>query len=117
MVLTTTATAVSVTLPILKLSYKSIEAINAACADKKLPPAFNMPVSDRIINLSNVNIQGNPDYRFEGFGVDVGVPLKLSFWVHYKPNSPNHIAVGKILVPIQFGEVFDLPETLSQVIS
>ena len=37
-----------------------------------------------------------------------GLPPKLSFYVHYKKGQPEHVAVGKFLVPIAFGDVIKI---------
>lgn len=112
MVLGTAATALSIALPILKLSYVSIEKVNEACVEKNLPLAFDIKIPDEEGIVEEFEVQGNPDYRFEGFGLDVGIPLKLSFWIHYKPDSLDHVEVGKMLVPIRLSEVLNLPKIL-----
>ena len=76
------------------------EEINAACAALELPPALD-------INLEgDIRVSLNKEYRFEGFGVVIGFPPRMSFYVHYKPWSPEeHVAVGKFSVPIGFGDI------------
>ena len=113
MVLGTATTAISIALPILRFSHKAIEKVNKACDEKGLPPAFEIKLPDEEGSLEDIEVQGNPDYRFEGFGLDVGIPPQLSFWVHYKPGSPDHVEVGKILVPVRFSKVFDLSKILT----
>ena len=94
----TTNNTVDSLLAILANSRKTVEQINAACTAKGLPPAFVLGED------SAIALQGNPDYRFEGFGTDVvrvfPPKLALSFWVHYKPESPQHVEVGRFTVPI-----------------
>lgn len=64
--------------------------VNAACTEKHLPNAFN-------------GLKGNPDYRFEGFGVVFqGIQPELTFWVHYKPDSPNDVSLGRFEIPINY---------------
>lgn len=82
---------------VLANSNQTIDEINAACLAQGLPHAFTE--SD-----SPLEVDGNPDYRFEGFGIIVVRPLPpkfaLTFWVHYKPDSVNHVALGKFTMPI-----------------
>ena len=76
------------------------EEINAACAALGLPPALDISFEE------DVRISLNKEYRFEGFGVVIALPPKMSFYVHYKPWTPEaHVAVGKFLVPIGFGDI------------
>lgn len=112
MVLGTATAAIAIALPILKLSYESIEKVNDACAEKELPPAFEIKIRAEEGDLEALDVEGNPDYRFEGFGLDIGIPLKLSFWIHYRPDSPDHVEVGKILIPIRLSKVLNLPKIL-----
>ncbi|MEP0919772.1 hypothetical protein NC981_23380 [Leptolyngbya sp. DQ-M1] len=100
----TTATAlVDSLLSVLANSRQTIDEINAVCTAKELPPALKES------DTSAIGIVGNPDYRFEGFGVILVRPFPpkfaLSFWVHYKPESDQHIALGRFTVPIS---VFDV---------
>lgn len=88
-------------------SRKTIDEINQAGAAKGLPPAF--PIDN---SSSNPSIPGNPDYRFEGFGVIMGWPPKLSFYVHYKPGSPDHVELGRFTVPIGLGKLIQLNRLL-----
>lgn len=95
-----TATAIlDSLLSVLANSRQTVDEVNAACAAKGLPPAFNN-------SNSPLGIDGNSDYRFEGFGVIVVRPFPpkfaLSFWVHYKPGSPQHVELGRFTVPISF---------------
>lgn len=110
MVLGAATTAISIALPILRLSRESIDKVNQKCAEKGLPPAFEAKSSEG--DVLDLDINGNPDYRFEGFGLTVGIPIKLAFWIHYKPESPEHVSVGKILVPIQFSEILNVSKIL-----
>jgi hypothetical protein len=91
-------TVVDSLLTVLANSRQTIDEINRACSAKGLPPAF------KDSDTSLVGIVGNPDYRFEGFGVIVVRPFPpkfaLSFWVHYKPESTQHVSLGRFTVPI-----------------
>ena len=77
-------------------SRKVAEQVNQTCSAKGLPLAF--PANEN----GEFNIPGNPDYQFEGFGTVVGIPPQVSFWVHYKPNTSEHVALGQFTVPIGF---------------
>ncbi len=79
-------------------SRQTVEQINQACIDKGLPCAF--PIGDSGIP----QIPGNLDYRFEGFGLIAGFAPKFSFWVHYKPESPEHVELGRFTVKISFAK-------------
>lgn len=72
---------------------KTAEKVNKACAEKGLPPAFDIDLDDLKVNI-------NRDYRFEGFGIIVSFPPKVSFYVHYKPDSADHVALGKFTMPL-----------------
>ncbi|MEO1347880.1 MAG: hypothetical protein AAFW84_03640 [Cyanobacteria bacterium J06635_15] len=100
----TTSTSGVLALLMSKLARFQEEAteINAACAAKGLPPALDVSLD------GDIRIEANKAYQFAGFGVVVGLPPKLSFYVHYKPDSPDHVSVGKFLVPIRFGEIDDI---------
>ncbi len=87
-------------------SQKTVDQINQACAAKGLPPAFTMDGNGKPM------LPGNIDYRFEGFGVIIFLP-QLSFWVHYKPDSPQHIPLGRFTVPIGLGKLADLKRLLN----
>jgi hypothetical protein len=75
------------------------EEINAACEALGLPPALDIDLG------GDIRIRLDPVYRMEGFGVVVGLPPRLSFYMHYKKDSPDHVAVGKFSVPIAFGDI------------
>lgn len=107
MVVTSVGTILSILFETLASSQRTVEQINKACSNKELPPAF------LVDNQGNPDIPGNPDYRFEGFGIILGVPPKLSFYVHYKPDSPEHVALGKFTVPIGFAKLVDLNRLLA----
>lgn len=83
-------------------SHQTVDQINAACTAKGLSPAFQS--SD-----SSIGIAVNPDYRFEGFGVVVERPFPpkfaLAFWVHYKPESSQHLSLGRFTMPMSFLEL------------
>ena len=78
------------------------DEINAACAALGLPPALDINFED------DIRVRLDPVYKMEGFGVVLGLPPKLSFYVHYKKGSPEHVAVGKFLVPIGFGDIIKI---------
>ena len=103
----TTAIATTLTLLIatLKKAPKVAEQINQKCQQKGLPPAL-------IIQTEPFDIEGNPDYRFEGFGIVAGLTPKLSFWVHYKPDSPLHVEIGRFLVPFSILELANIETKL-----
>jgi len=70
--------------------------VNAACADHHLPNAFD-------------GLKGNPDYRFEGFGVAFqGIQPELTFWVHYKPGSLEHVSLDRFEIPINYSQALAL---------
>jgi hypothetical protein len=74
--------------------------VNQACTAKGLPPAFD-------------GLQGNTDYRFEGFGVAfIRFQPNLTFWVHYKPDSPQHVSLGKFEIPISYAQSLNLVANL-----
>jgi hypothetical protein len=75
-------------------SQEAMVQVNNACSEKGLPLAF--PISED----GKPSIPGNPEYRFEGFGAIIGIPPKMSFWVHYKPDSPEHVELGRFIVAI-----------------
>jgi hypothetical protein len=93
----TATTSLDSLLSALADSRQTVDEINAACVAKGLSPAF--PNSDLPIPIT-----ANPDYRFEGFGAIVERPFPpkfaLSFWVHYKPESPQPLALGRFTMPI-----------------
>lgn len=102
----TVATSITIVNSLLKAladSRQTIEQINAACTAKGLPPAL------KDSDTSPIGIVGDPDYRFEGFGVIVTRPFPpkfaLSFWVHYKPDSAQHVELGRFTVPISISDV------------
>ncbi|MBW4445276.1 MAG: hypothetical protein KME10_29725 [Plectolyngbya sp. WJT66-NPBG17] len=96
--MTVATTILDTLLSALANSRQTIDEINTACSTKGLPPAFQDS------DTSPVGIVGNPGYRFEGFGVIVVRPFPpkfaLSFWVHYRPGSTQHVALGRFTVPI-----------------
>ncbi len=113
-VVSTIATAISIALPILNLSREEIDKINAKCVAQGLPPAFEINSSADTNDLSHdFLVRGNPDYRFEGFGLVLGIPPKIQFWIHYKSGSPEHVSVGRHFIPLKFiSSAFNLPEVL-----
>ncbi|NEZ54219.1 N-acetylmuramidase family protein [Adonisia turfae] len=90
-------------------STKAVNSINSKASEKSLPPAFD---------LSNGNIKGNPDYRFEGFGVDFTgfLPPKprLTFYVHFKKGLPQHVSLGKFAVPLSLSALGNVGHILDE---
>ncbi|GAP94818.1 hypothetical protein [Leptolyngbya sp. NIES-2104] len=99
---------VATILTILANSHQTIDTINNTCTAKGLPPAlkFGADITD---------IEGNQDYRFEGFGLIAGLPPKLAFWVHYKPDSSDHVALGRFTMPISIGKLSEIQSLVGQV--
>ncbi|GAP94298.1 hypothetical protein [Leptolyngbya sp. NIES-2104] len=99
MTVVTTTAIVDNLLATLANSRQTVDQINAACTAKGLSPAFQG--SD-----SSIGIAMNPDYRLEGFGAIVERPFPpkfaLAFWVHYKPESSQHIPLGRFTMPMSF---------------
>lgn len=58
----------------------------------------------------------NPDYRLEGFGVVVERPFSpkfaLAFWVHYKPESSQHVPLEHFTMPMSFLDLLKFRSTL-----
>ena len=79
-----------------------IEEINHTSEALGLPPAIDLNFE------GDIQIGTNPDYRFEGFGIVFGLPPMMSFYVHYKPESPEHVELGRFLMPIRFGDLATL---------
>jgi hypothetical protein len=92
------ASLLDILLTALANSRKTLDQINQAAKQKGLPLPF--PPDEN----GEPQIPGNTDYRFEGLGLIVGLPPKISFWVHYKPGSPDHVALGRFTVPIELGK-------------
>ncbi len=90
----TVTTLVPILIALLKRTQSVIHEINQRCQSKNLPPAFE---------VSGLQIRGNSNYRFEGFGINL-VPLALTFWVHYKPGSADHVSLDKISIPITWSD-------------
>ncbi|MBD1845755.1 hypothetical protein H6F89_20565 [Cyanobacteria bacterium FACHB-63] len=99
---------VATVLSILANSHQTIDAINNACAATGLPPALK-------IGANPTDIEGNQDYRFEGFGLIAGVPPKCAFWVHYKPESAQHIPLGRFTMPVSIGKLSAIQSLIGQV--
>ncbi|MEM8643108.1 MAG: hypothetical protein AAGG51_30470 [Cyanobacteria bacterium P01_G01_bin.54] len=98
MTITTSAIGLKTLLDTLANSQATVDQINQICAEKDLPPVF-------LLNEQRVpDIPGNSDYRFEGFGAVIGLSPKLSFWVHYKPGTSEHVEIGRFTVPVGFGK-------------
>lgn len=99
---------VSTLVSLLLSSKKTIASINQECSNRNLPPAFYRA------NLGDGVISGNTDYRFDGFGIafdGVFPPRpKITFWVHYKPDSREHEQLGVFSIPISISQMnlFDL---------
>lgn len=84
--------------------YKALaEQINRVCNEKGCPPAFDIQLSPTP-ESDSVHIRASKEYRFEGFGFVFGFPPKMSFWVHYVPESGNRVEIGRFLVPIAFSD-------------
>ena len=95
---TPTIGAFTVMLPRASTYQQTASAINAACAHKQLPHAFEItPDTD---NHKNLRIVAHPAFRFEGFGLALGFRPKLSFQVRYQPDSDAHVELGRFLAPI-----------------
>lgn len=102
MVIAPAVLSMDVLLETLSNSRETVDRINKACAEKGLPPAFPADEED------TPQIPGNPDYRFAGLGLIVGLPPKFSFWVHYKPDSQEHVELGKFTISIGLGKFLSL---------
>lgn len=89
-------TAATSVISMLSSARQTVEEINQICTTKNLPLAFD---------LDDV-MKRNLDYRFEGFGLILGLPPKVSFWVHYKPGSPDHVVLGRFATSIAIGRLF-----------
>lgn len=98
---------VATVLSILAASRQTIDAINNACTAKGLPPALK-------IGANLTDIEGNQDYRFEGFGLIAGLPPKLAFWVHYKPDSSDHVALGRFTMPVSIGKLSEIQSLIGR---
>jgi hypothetical protein len=102
-VLSSSTVAVSTLGTLLLGSRKTISDINQECSKRGLSPAFYRT------NIGDGMIYGNPDYRFEGFGLafDSIMPPKpkITFWVHYKPSSHEHKEIGVFGIPISIGQM------------
>jgi hypothetical protein len=94
-----TSTAIAL-IPTLVLSARTrakevIKKVNQTCIDKKVPQAFEVGEIENAQNLDDIYFRCSPDFRFEGFGMDVGLPPKLTFWVWYKKGTPEGVEIGK----------------------
>jgi hypothetical protein len=89
-------------------SREAVDQINQACSGKGLPLAF--PIDES----GNPDIPGNPEFRFEGFGVDVGFQPKITFWIHYKFGTPEYVELGKFGVPVGFGKMLKFQRLLGK---
>ena len=99
MVATSVAGTLALLLTRLAKYQAEAEEINTACEALGLPPALDINFED------DIRVRLDPAYKMEGFGLVVGLPPKLAFYVHYKKGSSEHVAVGKFLVPIAFGDI------------
>lgn len=108
MTVTAASTVFNTVASILANSHQTIDDINKACAARGLPPALN--IGDRLTAIT-----GNPDYRFEGFGLVIGFPPKLSFWVHYQPESANSVEIGKFTMAISVGKLSQIRSLLGKL--
>lgn len=98
----TTSLAISAFSSLLAGYGRVVREINDKCHEKGLPPAF------LITSIGDGLIQGNDLYRFEGFGLSFAsiIPLKpqITFWVHYKSDSPEHQSLGVFGIPINLAQ-------------
>jgi hypothetical protein len=84
--------------------YKGVaDQINKACEEKGCPPAFDIQLSPTS-ESDSIHIRASEQYRFEGFGAVLGLPPKMSFWVHYLLEDGKTIEIGRFLVPIAFSD-------------
>ncbi|MEM9903615.1 MAG: hypothetical protein AAF921_01130 [Cyanobacteria bacterium P01_D01_bin.44] len=87
------------------VKYKNVaDQVNQACAEHSCPPAFDIQLSPDSED-DDIHIKASKEYRFEGFGLVLGWPLKMSFWVHYVPENADPIEMGRFLIPIGFGDI------------
>lgn len=104
----TAITGFSLLIKTLGNSKETIDEINQECANRGLPPAFT------ITSIGDGFIQGNTDYCFRGFGMTFAsiIPprVELTFWVHYRIDSPDHVELGRFSCPLQTidGSINDL---------
>ncbi|MEO1347866.1 MAG: hypothetical protein AAFW84_03570 [Cyanobacteria bacterium J06635_15] len=106
MISTPAAGAFTVLIPRVSKYQQTADEINIACTQLDLPPAFD--ISD-LLDSNNLRITANPTYRFEGFGLVLGFPPKLSFEVHYLPGTEDHVELGRFLAPISLSEIIKPP--------
>jgi len=100
-----TTLASGFTLLMTKISkYKELaDAVNRECEAKGCPPAFDIQLSAD--TEDDVHIRASDKYRFEGFGAVLGLPPKMSFWVHYLPDADKKVEIGRFLVPISIADI------------
>jgi hypothetical protein len=92
-----TATGLALLVKALSDCKEAINEVNQACISKGLPPAFYIPQGSAFV-------RGNKDYSFQGFGMDVSVippQMSLTFWVHYRIDSDDHVELGKFACPLK----------------
>ncbi len=77
-----------------------IEEINSKCIEKNVPPAFEVGSIEDAKNLDEIHFRCNPDFRFEGFGMNIGLRPQLTFWVWYKKGASDAVEIGKIHVSL-----------------
>ncbi|HTL89025.1 MAG TPA: hypothetical protein VL134_06470 [Leptolyngbya sp.] len=104
----TALTAFDTVAAMLADSRQTIDDINQACVAKGLPLAFD-------VGEDLTSIKGNRDYRFEGFGLVIGLPPKLSFWVHYQPGSANQVEIGKFTMPVNLGKLSSIRSLIGKL--
>lgn len=90
--MTVTSFAGSITSILIKAP-QVVKEVNDRCATLGLPPALKL-------QLNPPDVDGNTDYTFEGFGLVFGPPPQISFYVHYKKDSPQHKEIGRFLIPL-----------------
>lgn len=72
-----------------------ITKINQACVEQGVPQAFDIGELKDAQSLDEIYFRCQADFRFEGFGIDLGLPPKLTFWVWYKKGTPEGVELGK----------------------
>ncbi|EKU98269.1 hypothetical protein Lepto7375DRAFT_7533 [Leptolyngbya sp. PCC 7375] len=75
-----------------------IEEINQKCVEKKVPQAFDVGSIKDARSPDEIHFRCHPNFRFEGFGMDVGLPPKFTFWVWYKKGYSDGVEIGKFQV-------------------
>lgn len=91
---------ISVISGVTKAQLKSLEKladkVNSKCDELGLPHA---------IVKTFPNLETNTDYRWEGAGFVI-FPPSFSIYVHYKPESSDHVELGRFLMPLGISGLF-----------